>query len=145
MGETHFLLFIGTFEKCLDMGETQFLLFIGTFGGNGKIMTFVTHRQTDRQTAPIIYKSSSSSPSSSSKWISWSWSLTSSSKLLSWSWSLTSSSKLLLWSWSLTSSWSLLIQWSLFQVKNMQKKRSRQQSQLMMSALRIFSTRYYYH
>ena len=27
------------------MGETQFLLFIGTFGGNGKIMTFVTDRQ----------------------------------------------------------------------------------------------------
>ena len=31
MGETQFLLFIGTFEKCLEMGETQFLLFIGTF------------------------------------------------------------------------------------------------------------------
>ena len=58
MGETHFLLFIGTFEKCLEMGETQFLLFIGTFGGNGKIITFVTHRPT----APIIYKSLSSSP-----------------------------------------------------------------------------------
>ena len=31
MGETQFLLFIETFEKCLEMGETQFLLFIGTF------------------------------------------------------------------------------------------------------------------
>jgi hypothetical protein len=26
MGETQFLLFLGTFEKCLEMGETQFLL-----------------------------------------------------------------------------------------------------------------------
>ena len=31
MGEMQFFLFIGTFEKCLEMGETQFLLFIGRF------------------------------------------------------------------------------------------------------------------
>ena len=31
MGEAQFLLFIGTFEKCLEMGEAQFLLFIGSF------------------------------------------------------------------------------------------------------------------
>ena len=31
MGETQSLLFIGTFEKCLKMGETQFFLFIGPF------------------------------------------------------------------------------------------------------------------
>merc|ERR1711989_254558 len=49
MGETQFLLFIGSFEKCLEMGETHFLLFIGTFGRNGKIITFVTDRPTDRQ------------------------------------------------------------------------------------------------
>ena len=49
MGETQFLLFIGTFEKCLEMGEKQFLLFIGIFGRNGKIITFVTDRPTDRQ------------------------------------------------------------------------------------------------
>ena len=31
MGEMQFLLFIGPFEKCLEMGVTRFLLFVGTF------------------------------------------------------------------------------------------------------------------
>ena len=31
MGGRQFLLFIGTFEKCLEMEETQILLFLGPF------------------------------------------------------------------------------------------------------------------
>ena len=31
MGETKFPLFIGIFEKCLEMGKTKLLVLIGTF------------------------------------------------------------------------------------------------------------------